>query len=157
MNWNINIRDILQTTCSLNYSFSKLCNYSKKIIALYVHPFDITIWHVLMYFIQTSLNNSAFRLLQTDICAAFDKRLKKKWRYHFFWKYNNWHSANVCVAYLIQILKKIATWFFSFKAQVSLQYTYNYIFRFQLHIYTYHKKLELKMLMDNDDEVQNSI
>ena len=108
MNWNINIRDILQTICSLNYSFSKLCNYSKKIIALYVHPFDITIWHVLMYFIQTSLNNSAFRLLQTDICAAFDKRLKKKWRYHFFWKYNNWHSANVCVACLIQILKKKA-------------------------------------------------
>ena len=70
------------------------------------------------------------------------KDLKKKWRYHFFWKYNNWHSANVCVAYLIQILKKIATWFFAFKAQISLQYTY--IFRFQLHIYTYHQNLNWK-------------
>ena len=51
---------------------------------LRIHPFDITIWHVLMYFIQTSLNNSAFRLLQTDICAAFDKRLKKNGDITFF-------------------------------------------------------------------------
>ena len=106
------IRDILLTCRLQPYSFSKLCNFSKKIIALYISlTLLYHIWHVLMYLCTTTLNNSAFRLQTALLLLSFNCRRLKKWKY--FSKYN-WHSAMVQLT-LSKFSKKIATWFLVYK------------------------------------------